>query len=98
MQLTLHRRAARAALHPAPQSDQGSWGGGVAGSCKHKVGEQFMNLKSLYIFDFAGCFWEFQDMFFKVLRLKVWTSLRLKHLNLFHCYINYVFCNVTALA
>ena len=28
MQLTLHRRAARAALHPAPQSDQGSWGGG----------------------------------------------------------------------
>ena len=96
MQLTLHRRAARAALHPAPQSDQGSWGWGGANT---KWGSSLWNW-NVKVNDFAGYLWRFQAMVSKpkMKSLDSGYSLKLKHLNLFHCSINYVFCNVTASA
>ena len=72
----------------------GRWGG-----ANTKWGSSLWNW-NVKVNDFAGYFWRFQAMVSKpkMKSLDSGYSLKLKHLNLFHCSINYVFCNVTASA
>ena len=69
MQLTLHRRAARAALHPAPQSDQGSWGGGEV---QTQSGGAVYETEMLKLMILLGIFEDFRP-WFQSPKLKVWT-------------------------
>ena len=81
MQLTLHRRAARAALHPAPQSDQGSWGRG-GGEVQTQSGGAVYETEMLMFLILLGIFGIFRTWLSKYAykSLDVEYSLKLKHL------------------
>ena len=80
MQLTLHRRAARAALHPAPQSDQGSWGGGEVQTQSGGAVYETEMLMFLILLGIFGIFrtWLMSKYAYKSLDFEY--SLKLKHL------------------